>query len=150
MGYTPTTWNTGDTITASALNKIEQGIADGGGGGGNPMIRIKTHGFGSYSHFFSLAICTEDNGQYLAEVLLLPDGSQNTLRNIIFYGGDSDVIVYDMPVPQNMYLTFIRPNTASFTTTVSGNISQTTVTVNYGSTADAYIITGDCEINITE
>lgn len=33
MSYTPTTWNTGDTITASALNKIEQGIADGGGGG---------------------------------------------------------------------------------------------------------------------
>lgn len=31
MGYTPTTWNTGDTITASALNKIEQGIAEGGG-----------------------------------------------------------------------------------------------------------------------
>lgn len=33
MSYTPTTWTTGDTITASALNKIEQGIADGGGGG---------------------------------------------------------------------------------------------------------------------
>lgn len=32
MTYTPTTWNTGDTITASALNKIEQGIADGGAG----------------------------------------------------------------------------------------------------------------------
>ena len=34
MTYTPTTWNTGDTITASALNKIEQGIANAGGGGG--------------------------------------------------------------------------------------------------------------------
>lgn len=32
MAYTPTTWTTGDTITASAMNKIEQGIADGGGG----------------------------------------------------------------------------------------------------------------------
>lgn len=32
MSYTPTNWNTGDTITASALNKIEQGIADGGNG----------------------------------------------------------------------------------------------------------------------
>lgn len=32
MSYNPTTWNTGDTITASALNKIEQGIANGGGG----------------------------------------------------------------------------------------------------------------------
>ena len=30
MSYTPTTWNTGDTITASAMNKIEQGIANAG------------------------------------------------------------------------------------------------------------------------
>jgi hypothetical protein len=34
MSYTPTTWTTGDTITASALNKIENGIANAGGGGG--------------------------------------------------------------------------------------------------------------------
>lgn len=31
MAYTPTTWTTGDTITASAMNKIEQGIANSGG-----------------------------------------------------------------------------------------------------------------------
>lgn len=31
MSYTPTSWTTGDTITASALNKIEQGIANAGG-----------------------------------------------------------------------------------------------------------------------
>ena len=30
MSYTPTQWNTGDTITASALNKIENGIANAG------------------------------------------------------------------------------------------------------------------------
>lgn len=33
MAYTPTTWTTGDTITASAMNKIENGIANAGGGG---------------------------------------------------------------------------------------------------------------------
>ena len=31
MSYTPTTWTTGDTITATALNKIENGIASAGG-----------------------------------------------------------------------------------------------------------------------
>lgn len=31
MSYTPTTWTTGDTITASAMNKIENGIANAGG-----------------------------------------------------------------------------------------------------------------------
>lgn len=30
MSYTPTTWTTGDTITASAMNKIENGIAGAG------------------------------------------------------------------------------------------------------------------------
>lgn len=34
MAYTPTTWATGDTITAALLNKMEGGIADAGGGGG--------------------------------------------------------------------------------------------------------------------
>ena len=32
MSYTPTTWTTGDTITATKLNKMEQGIAGAGGG----------------------------------------------------------------------------------------------------------------------
>lgn len=32
MAYTPTEWNCGDTITAEKMNKIEQGIADSGGG----------------------------------------------------------------------------------------------------------------------
>ena len=32
MSYTPTSWSTGDTITAAAMNKIENGIANAGGG----------------------------------------------------------------------------------------------------------------------
>ena len=31
MAYEPTSWKTGDTVTASKLNKMEQGIAGGGG-----------------------------------------------------------------------------------------------------------------------
>ena len=38
MSYTPTNWTTGDTITASALNKIENGIANAGGGGVDAQI----------------------------------------------------------------------------------------------------------------
>lgn len=30
MSYTPTSWTTGDTITATAMNKIENGIANAG------------------------------------------------------------------------------------------------------------------------
>ena len=32
------TWECGETITADALNHIEQGIADSGGGGAEPLI----------------------------------------------------------------------------------------------------------------
>ncbi len=32
MSYTPTEWETGQTITAEKLNKLEQGVADAGGG----------------------------------------------------------------------------------------------------------------------
>lgn len=38
MAYTPTTWNTGDTINATKLNKIEQGIANAGGDGGWDIV----------------------------------------------------------------------------------------------------------------
>lgn len=38
MPYTPTEWSTGDTITASALNKIENGIANAGSGSGAVII----------------------------------------------------------------------------------------------------------------
>ena len=31
MAYSPTTWQTGDTVTAEKLNNIEQGIANAGG-----------------------------------------------------------------------------------------------------------------------
>lgn len=31
MAYTPTTWASGDTITATKLNKMESGIANAGG-----------------------------------------------------------------------------------------------------------------------
>ena len=41
MSYTPNTWTTGDTITATKLNNIEQGIANAGGGGA--MIVTSTY-----------------------------------------------------------------------------------------------------------
>ena len=31
MSYTPTTWKAGDTVTSAKLNKLEQGVAAGGG-----------------------------------------------------------------------------------------------------------------------
>lgn len=33
MAYTPTNWKDGDIISAEKMNKLEQGVAEGGGGG---------------------------------------------------------------------------------------------------------------------
>lgn len=42
MSYTPTNWSTGDTITATAMNHIENGIANAGGINWDAIIRL-TH-----------------------------------------------------------------------------------------------------------
>lgn len=34
MAYTPTTWVSGDTITAAKMNKLEQGVSDASSSGG--------------------------------------------------------------------------------------------------------------------
>ena len=33
MAYNPTNWKSGDVVTSAKLNKLEQGVADAGGGG---------------------------------------------------------------------------------------------------------------------
>lgn len=33
MSYEPTNWKAGDVVTSAKLNKLEQGVADAGGGG---------------------------------------------------------------------------------------------------------------------
>lgn len=40
MAYTPTNWVTGDTVTATKLNKLEQGVANAGGGGYDAEVYI--------------------------------------------------------------------------------------------------------------
>ena len=42
MSYSPTTWESGDTITSAKLNKLEHGVASAGGGG--VLIVTETNG----------------------------------------------------------------------------------------------------------
>lgn len=49
MAYTPTTWATGDTITAAKLNKLEQGVANGGSG----LVVELTSKTGTADHTFA-------------------------------------------------------------------------------------------------
>lgn len=49
MAYTPTTWANGDTITAAKLNKLEQGVANGGSG----LVVELTTSTGTADHTFA-------------------------------------------------------------------------------------------------
>lgn len=40
MSYEPTNWQTGDVVTSQKLNKLEQGVADAGGGGGFLVVNM--------------------------------------------------------------------------------------------------------------
>lgn len=52
MSYTPTTWVTGDTITATKLNKLEQGIANASGCE-CAVVELSATGFNSATHEFA-------------------------------------------------------------------------------------------------
>ena len=74
MSYTPTTWTTGDTITATARNKIEQGIAGAGGG-------------------YDFVITCEYDGDDLTNIAL-DSGSYSDLLNMLQNGDIPSGILY--------------------------------------------------------
>lgn len=113
MSYTPTEWKNGDTITASAMNKIENGIANAGGGDYDLIITydmINTPNTCTVTHG-DILDCEDkmDNGEIIKGICIvkkawswIPSGS-NTNREIeylplvimrgtyrnIFFGGSS-------------------------------------------------------------
>ena len=150
MSYVKQTWTSGDIISTERLNYMENGIA-AAGGGGNPLITFNFNGFGNSSFNLQFAIVEHDDDEYVA--VRVPTGiGWDTLYQLNFVNPSGKyVFPCPMPVPQleNTYLVFAQPNVNYFSTSVDGNISQDTVTINFGSTIDAYIITGDCYIDLT-
>lgn len=150
MAYTPTTWQTGDTITATAMNKIENGIANAGGG--NPVIKMVSTNFGSYSHICGeFLLCTLSNGVYYpALILSQKDGVVYPKGNlVILYGGSNTVFVtcYPASVDNGNYVLIFVEGTCTYS--FSGNISQEQVTIDDYSSF-GHVITGDCTISMTE
>lgn len=59
MSYTPTNWKTGDVVTSSKLNKLENGVADAGGGG---WLAVEA----TYSESDQVYTCTKKAGEIFA------------------------------------------------------------------------------------
>ena len=114
MSYTPTTWNTGDTITAAAMNKIENGIANAGGTTWDAVIRL-THANNS----------GQDTTANLTPSIV--SGTFSALYNKVSNGGCPCVLVeyahpwgqhYAVPMAYIVYATdeFLRLSIAGFST----------------------------------
>lgn len=125
--YTPTTWATGDIITATKLNNIEQGIANAGGG----------------SSDFSTATVTVINDS--------SDGV--TMSGAFFDEGAVYGTVYgeelSAPGTQEMSL-IVYKNASSELYFDLGTTIITTITGDATQRGSAYVdVTGDCTITIS-
>lgn len=85
MAYTPTNWANGDVITSEKLNKIEQGLANGGGG-----IFMITADMESGTFLFSNVSATfeEATEAYINGMLLIL-----RIRSAI---GDGQYLIFDV------------------------------------------------------
>lgn len=96
MSYTPTEWSTGDTITAALLNKMENGIAAGGGASYDFMAKMEDGGDPEYvSGDFSSVVAKMQAGGFVDAVfwtysLVTDEESCAVVRaSVIDYNGTS-------------------------------------------------------------
>ena len=91
MSYEPKTWECGDTITAEALNHLEQGVANAGGGGTEPLI---VHAVGDSSPYHLDKTYAEIHSALLAGTPLYFDLSQE-MGDVYDYWGFQQLQLQD-------------------------------------------------------
>lgn len=124
--YTPTTWVTGDIITAVKLNNIEQGIANAGGGGG--------------SSDFSTAQVTVINNSLQNIPIYAPFDTQYGPMGSQTSSPQSN-ISFDVIIHNNIgTLLYFDYGAITYQTEATGNIEKDN---------DDFIITGDGTITIS-
>lgn len=148
MAYTPTTWVTGDTVTATKLNKLEQGVANAGGGG-CAIVELSATGYPTASNFYGFivyAVYDDGNSRWV-----ITQDDSNYWGSIFGFANEAPKIIPPyltvLPNSDNAALFFVNDNA---TVTVSGDIEATNLYLSYGSLVlGAYRITGDGSISVT-
>lgn len=101
MSYTPTNWQTGDTITAEKLNKLENGVASGGGGGLFKITATLNNETWSVDKTFNEIVSAYNNGMLIVlydtnDGYDIPfSGVLYTENETVFYFKDSIVSMLD-------------------------------------------------------
>lgn len=151
MSYEKNTWVTGDTITATKLNNIENGIANASW----PWITVTMEGFsdvGSFSDGTIGYVKAVESGQYAGQLVFVNGGSlySNPIETV-----GNPTMYYNMTRPpvNDISMVFAVASGAGVSCSFDGDIATTAVTVRWdaGSSIvmNGYVITGDCSITIT-
>lgn len=147
MAYTKQTWVTGDTVTASKLNHMEDGIAMGE----NAIVQFSVTGYGSVTNCYGYivyGIYDAQNSRWVIE-----RDNSTFWSAIVGYADEAPKILppFLTVIPNdNIGLFFIADSTASVST--AGNIaSESALYFSYGSlVSGAYRITGNGSISLVK
>ena len=153
MSYDPTTWATGDTITAAKLNKVEQGIvAASSSGGGNPTALVHSSDFsrGTYVGWFAAAKWDESENEYVQ--VIMNQNSAHCYYNL-YIGTGSREYMYPSAQPLNLpdgyVLVWAESNVDAVNYEYSGDISDEQYNFFFGSTCKCRVVTGNFEVTLT-
>ena len=146
MSYTPTNWQTGDTITAEKMNNIEQGIVNA------PkvaVVNISTEGFGSASHNFGYIFYATWDGEEWHPI----NDDTDSWYHIWGYTEPNWRTLPPLIIPEgdNVGLFYWDSSFGAFHLTFTGDISTSYIDVrfNYGSIiSPCYRISGSGAIHI--
>ena len=150
MSYSPTTWSTGDTITASAMNKIENGIANAGS---VASVIVNFNGGG----FSGSALCYVAYAQYTDEIYSIESPIEEHYA-VAPYQARMYIPVCVPPSTDDFkaYIFFAQntDNIAGYT--ITGNISTTKIeglcrsgsTTWFSEPYYGFEVTGDGEIDV--
>ena len=122
MSYTPTNWQTGDTITAEKMNNIESGISNSATGK-IAVVNLSAGGFSSSSHVFGYIIwATWDGEKWMA----ITDNQDDWL-GIYGYVAPYYRTLPPMAIPEGgtMYPFFRNENANGTNIETTGDISDT-------------------------
>ena len=128
MSYEPTVWAAGDVVTATKMNKIEQGISENSGGNTGLVVNMEEED-GAYilsERFSTIADCVESGGMVYVHGTKTIEESEIDFYTPVQALLDSESGIYMIEIyvyPSNNY-NFVAATREDYPTDSSGSDSQ--------------------------
>ena len=128
MSYEPTVWAAGDVVTATKMNKIEQGISENSGGNTGLVVNMEEED-GAYilsERFSTIADCVESGGMVYVHGTKTIEESEIDFYTPVQTLLDSESGIYMIEIyvyPSNNY-NFVAATREDYPTDSSGSDSQ--------------------------